>query len=120
MIVIVDDDRSVRVATESLVRSFGFRAKSFGSAEEFLISPEINQASCIITDLQMPGISGLELQSDLHDRQNRTPLIFITAFPEEGIKRQAIDAGAYGFLTKPFDADELKECITRALGVGAG
>jgi FixJ family two-component response regulator len=119
MVVIIEDDGSVRLATESLVRSFGFRTNSYRSAEDFLRSHDLNDMSCIIADVKMPGMSGVELQRYLLGRGNRTPFILITAYPEERLRRQAIDAGAYGFLTKPFDSNLLKECIDRALQAGA-
>jgi FixJ family two-component response regulator len=119
MLVIIEDDGAVRVATESLVRSFGFRTNSYASAEDFLRSHDLNDTFCIITDVKMPGMSGVELQRYLLGRGDRTPFIFITGYPEERVRRQATDAGAYGFLTKPFDSNLLKECIDRALQAGA-
>lgn len=114
-ITIIDDDESVRVATESLVRSLGFRTSTFASAEEFLHSPRLGHTDCVITDLHMPGMSGAELQSLLRAKGDHTPLIFITAFPEERIRRQVQACGAIGFLSKPFDGGAMIECIDRAL-----
>lgn len=116
MITIIDDDESVRIATESLVRSLGFSARTFASAEDFLNSPLVGETACVITDVQMPGMSGVELQSHLRSKGDATPLIFITAFPEERIRRQVDAAGAVGFLAKPFDGHAMVECIDRALG----
>jgi FixJ family two-component response regulator len=116
MITIIDDDESVRIATESLVRSLGFSARTFASAEDFLNSPLLGETACVITDVQMPGMSGVELQSHLRSKGDATPLIFITAFPEERIRRQVDAAGAIGFLAKPFDGHAMIECIDRALG----
>jgi len=116
MITIIDDDESVRIATESLVRSLGFSARTFASAEEFLKSPLLGETACVITDVQMPGMSGVELQSHLRAKGDATPLIFITAFPEERIRRQVDANGAVGFLAKPFDGHAMIECIDRALG----
>lgn len=116
MITIIDDDESVRIATESLVRSLGFSARTFASAEDFLNSPLLGETACVITDVQMPGMSGVELQSHLRSKGDATPLIFITAFPEERIRRQVDAAGAVGFLAKPFDGHDMIECIDRALG----
>lgn len=116
MITIIDDDESVRIATESLVRSLGFSARTFASAEDFLNSPLLGETACVITDVQMPGMSGVELQSHLRSKGDATPLIFITAFPEERIRRQVDAAGAVGFLAKPFDGHAMIECIDRALG----
>ncbi|MDF2617661.1 MAG: response regulator receiver protein [Xanthobacteraceae bacterium] len=116
MITIIDDDESVRIATESLVRSLGFSARTFASAEDFLNSALVGETACVITDVQMPGMSGVELQSHLRSKGDATPLIFITAFPEERIRRQVDAAGAVGFLAKPFDGHAMVECIDRALG----
>lgn len=116
MITIIDDDESVRIATESLVRSLGFSARTFASAEDFLNSPLLGETACVITDVQMPGMSGVELQSHLRSKGDATPLIFITAFPEERIRRQVDAAGAIGFLAKPFEGHAMIECIDRALG----
>lgn len=116
MISIIDDDESVRVATESLVRSLGLTARTFASAEAFLESALVGRTACVITDVQMPGMSGVELQSVLRSKGDTTPLIFITAFPEERIRRQVDAAGAIGFLAKPFDGSAMIDCIDRALG----
>lgn len=116
MISIVDDDQSVREATRGLVRSLGYEAALFGSAEEFLDSPQMQDTSCLITDVQMPGLSGVELQSELISNGHSLPMIFMTAFPEPAIKERALNAGAYGFLSKPFDEDSLIACLDRALG----
>ena len=89
LISIVDDDESVREATNGLVRSLGYNAASFGSAEEFLNSAQRHETSCIIADVQMPGTSGIELQSRLIEEGDRTPMIFITAFPEERVRAMA-------------------------------
>lgn len=115
MITIIDDDESVRLATESLVRSLGYGTTSFASAEAFLHSSQRGKTACVITDVQMPGMSGVELQSQLKAAGDTTPLIFITAFPEERIRRQVDAAGAFGFLAKPFDGNAMVACIDRAL-----
>jgi FixJ family two-component response regulator len=119
MIAIVDDDEAVREATRSLVRSLGFYAATFASAEEFLESSCFGDASCVIADVQMPGMGGVELQRRLQGTGHHMPLIFITAFPEEHIRRQVKAAGAVGFLAKPFEGRCLIACIDKALaGVG--
>jgi FixJ family two-component response regulator len=115
MISIIDDDAFVRVATDGLVRSLGYRTTTFASAEDYLQSDRINDTSCVITDVQMPGLSGVELQSLLVARGNCTPMIFITAFPEEKVRRRALEAGAIGFLSKPFDDEQLIEHLQTAL-----
>jgi FixJ family two-component response regulator len=103
MISIIDDDPAVREATDGLVRSLGYRSATFASAEDFLQSDRVDETACLITDVQMPGLSGIELQSVLIARGNRTPMIFVTAFAEARTRRQALAAGAIGFLAKPFD-----------------
>jgi FixJ family two-component response regulator len=118
MISIVDDDQSVRSALGSLVRSLGLRACTFGSAEEFLQSKHVDDTSCLITDLQMPGLNGVDLQSLLLARGYDTPIIIVTAFPEEHTKLRAMDAGALGFLCKPFESRTLVKLINTALATG--
>ena len=102
-----------------LVRVHGFSAHGFKSAEEFLRSPRASDTSCLITDVRMPGMSGVDLQSHLIAQGRRVPVIFITAFPEEGSQARAMAAGAICFLTKPFDGQKLISCLTEALE-GAG
>ncbi len=120
MISIIDDDVSMRNATRRLVKSLGLNADTFASAEEFLESDRVNDTACVITDMQMPGLSGAELQSLLIAQGVNTPIIFITAFPEESLRRRALDAGAVGFLSKPFDEARLINCLKTALGSQAG
>ena len=115
VISIVDDDESVRAATGSLVRSLGFKAHTFASAEEFLRSQHVDETSCLITDVKMPGINGIELQGVVREGGRRTPIIFITAFPEEPIRVRAMQAGAIGFLSKPFDVAALIKFLDLAL-----
>jgi FixJ family two-component response regulator len=115
MISIIDDDPSVREATNGLVRSLGYRTSAFASAEDFLVSDRLNDTSCLITDVQMPGLSGVELQRLLIAQGNRTPMIFVTAFPEEKTRTRVLEAGAIGFLTKPFDDESLIEHLQTAL-----
>jgi len=115
VVSIVDDDASVRIATGRLVRSLGFTAHTFASADEFLRSPLIDSTSCIIADIQMPGMSGLDLQAALRTQGRQLPIIFITAFPEDDIRARAMDGGAVGLLAKPFDGTTLMEQIEAAL-----
>jgi FixJ family two-component response regulator len=115
VISIIDDDASIRVATQSLVRSLGFAVCTFASAADFLQSPCVNDTSCVISDVQMPGMSGVELQSLLIAQGHRVPIIFITAFHEESIRARAMKAGAIGFLNKPFSGETLIECLDTAL-----
>ena len=115
MIAIVDDDEGVREATKGLVRSIGYNASTFASAEDFLKSERIHDASCLITDLQMPGLSGIDLQDRLITQGHRIPIIFITAYPEESVRARATKAGAAGFLSKPYYPDHLIGCLDKAL-----
>jgi FixJ family two-component response regulator len=116
LISIIDDDEAVRAATENLVRSLGFGASTFASAEEFLQSDWVGETSCLITDVNMPGMTGVELQSYLLSQGRDLPIIFITAFPEERIRLRVHEAGAVGFLSKPFDGGAMVQCIDKALG----
>jgi FixJ family two-component response regulator len=115
VISIVDDDESVREATKGLMRSLGYSTATFASAEEFLKSERVHETSCVIADVQMPGMSGVELQSRLIANGHRTPVIFVTAFPEEKIRARALQAGAFGFLSKPFNEESLIGCLEKAL-----
>lgn len=115
MISIVDDDASVRAATYNLVRSLGYVVHSFASADEFLRSTAFDGTSCVIADVQMPTMSGIDLQAHMLARGHRVPFIFITAFPVESIRAQAMKAGAVCFLTKPFDGNCLIECLDTAM-----
>jgi FixJ family two-component response regulator len=115
VIAVIDDDGSVRVATGNLLRSRGYAVHTFGSAEEFLRSPYFDHTSCVIADVQMPAMSGLELQSLLLDQGRAIPFIFITAFPEESVRARAMNAGAICFLNKPFDRGTLMSCLDVAL-----
>jgi FixJ family two-component response regulator len=114
-IAIVDDDGSVRLATESLVRSLGFGARTFASAQEFLQSSNLNEAACVIADVQMPGMSGVDLQDALLKRGHRIPMIFITAFPEDRIRDRVLKNGAACYLIKPFDGRTLIDCLRAAM-----
>jgi len=115
IISIVDDDESVRLAVKSLVRSLGLMACTFASAEEFLQSPHANDTSCLITDVQLPGMNGLKLQSQVLARGRDVPIIFVTAFPEERFQKRALEAGAIGFLSKPFDGQTLITLVEKAV-----
>lgn len=115
VVSIIDDDASVRVATNRLVRSLGYIAHTFSSADEFLQSSLVNDTSCVIADVQMPGMSGVELQSVLLAQGRRQPIIFITAFLEESTRARALEAGAICFLTKPFDAPTLVKYLETAV-----
>lgn len=115
VISVIDDDASVRVATNNLLMSRGYVVHTFASAEEFLDSGHIEETCCVIADVQMAAMSGLDLLATLRARGYHAPFIFITAFPDEGIRARAMKAGAVGFLAKPFAAPSLIECLDAAL-----
>lgn len=115
VISIIDDDASVREATARLVRSLGYRAAVFSSAEEFLQSDCVRNSACLITDLQLSGMSGAGLQDRLIADGYRTPIIFMTAYFDEKIRARALKAGAFGFLRKPFADESLIESLDKAL-----
>ncbi|WP_397453046.1 response regulator transcription factor [Pseudomonas sp. NA-150] len=116
VISIVDDEEAVRVATDSLVRSSGYDTYIFPSAEAFLASDQLSTSDCLITDVQMPGMNGLELQRVIVKSGIKLPIIFMTAFPEKSIQARAKSEGAHCFLSKPFDGQTMINCIERALG----
>jgi FixJ family two-component response regulator len=116
---IVDDDQSVRDGLVDLIQSLGFHAETFERAEHFLQSKEIDRTNCLITDLRMDGMSGLELYDRLVESGRRIPTIVITAFPRDRDRQRALQAGVLCFLAKPFDECQLVECITSALGAGS-
>jgi FixJ family two-component response regulator len=120
VVSIIDDDASVRAATSRLVRSLGYVAYTFSSAEEFLKSPQIDTTSCVIADVQMPHLNGLQLQDLLRSQDRHLPIIFITAFPEESIRARALHAGAVCFLSKPVDGPTLIEHIHGAVRESGG
>ncbi len=115
-VFIVDDDASVRRALKRLIKVAGFKAKTFGSAREFINSGHYQSAGVLVLDVRMPGMSGLELQKYLADNGSDMPIIFITAHEDIQASRMALEAGAIEFLKKPFDDQALLEGIQRALG----
>ena len=115
VISVIDDDASVRVATNNLLMSRGYVVHTFASAEEFLGSIHLEQTSCVIADVQMAAMSGVDLLTSLRARGYRAPFIFITAFPDEGVRARAMKAGATCFLAKPFAAPNLIKCLDAAL-----
>ena len=114
-IAIVDDDEAVREAMESLVLSLGHSVSTFGSAEEFLNSEQISRTSCLVTDLHMPGLSGLDLQDRLIAQGHRFPIIFITGYPDENVRVRAMKSGALAFLSKPINHHHLIDHLEKAL-----
>jgi FixJ family two-component response regulator len=115
LVVIIDDDELVRTSLEDLLRSADLSARSFASAEEFLKSGQQHETGCLIADIRMPGMSGLELQAKLNADHYRIPIIFVTAHGDKKMRMMALRAGAVEFLAKPFDDDLLLECVRAAL-----
>ena len=115
VISVIDDDASVRTATNNLLSSHGYLIQTFGSADDFLQSACLDDSSCVIADVQMPGMSGLDLLTHMRAQGYTVPLIFITAFPDESVRVRALKAGAIGFLAKPFAGPVLIDCIETAL-----
>lgn len=105
----------MREATQCLIRSLGHTAQVFSSAEDYVRSGAVSNSSCLITDLHMPGMSGAELQDWLIAQGHRVPIIFVTAYFEERVRDRVMDAGALGFLRKPFSDQSLIECLDKAL-----
>lgn len=114
-VAIVDDDDSLRSAIQDLLEAIGVSAKAFSSAEEFLNSGQQHHTTCLIADIRMPGMSGLELQAKLNADGCRIPTIFITAHGDEKMRMQALRAGAVEFMAKPFDDEALLESVRAAL-----
>jgi FixJ family two-component response regulator len=114
-VAIVDDDDSMRSALQGLMKAVGLPSQAFASAEEFLKSGQQHQTACLITDLRMPGMSGLQLQASLNAEHCRIPTIFITAHGDAQMRMKALRAGAVEFLAKPFDDEALLEIVRAAL-----
>jgi FixJ family two-component response regulator len=115
VISVIDDDASVRAAADNLLSSHGYLVHAFGSAEEFLQSARLDDSSCVIADVQMPVMSGLDLLTHMRAKGNNLPFIFITAFPEESVRARALKAGAICFLAKPFAGPALISCVEAAV-----
>jgi FixJ family two-component response regulator len=115
VVSIVDDDPLAREGIRELVESLGYKARAFVSAQDFLQSGAIATTCCLITDLQMPGLNGLDLQEQLQAQGYCTPVILITAYPNEKHRSRAMNAGAFGFLSKPFEEQSLVECLGAAI-----
>ena len=115
VISVVDDDASVRTAADNFLNSLGYAVHTFASAEDFLQSARLNDSSCVVADVQMSGMSGLDLLETVRSRGNDTPFIFITAFPSESVRARAEKACADGLLDKPFSASVLIDCIETAV-----
>ncbi|MBP0495167.1 response regulator [Roseomonas sp. SG15] len=115
LISVVDDDEGVRRSLDGLVRSLGYRVAAFACAEDFLASPDRHRCACIISDVQMPGMSGIEMTAALGEAGSRVPVILISALPDRDTRAQADAAGAYDLFRKPFDGDALVDCLDHAL-----
>jgi len=115
LVAIVDDDGPVRVTTDSFVRSLGYIVRTFSCAEELLRSSHLDEIACVIADVQMPGMNGVELQAHLRSKGSDLPFIFFTAFPDDRTRARALRAGAICYLTKPFDGDKLAAALRDVL-----
>jgi FixJ family two-component response regulator len=115
MISIIDDDDSVRESLRRLMRSVGFAVNVFASAEEFLDSDRIRNTDCLILDVRLPGMSGLELQRHLETSHSEIPIIFITSYEDDEVRARALNTGAVGYFLKPFDDEDLLDAIDTAL-----
>jgi FixJ family two-component response regulator len=120
VISVIDDDASVRAATNNLLSSHGYMVHTFASAEDFLQSAHPGDSSCVVADVQMSGMSGLDLLTHVRTRGNDVPFIFITAFPDESVRVRALRAGAICFLAKPFAGPVLIGCIETAMNRNRG
>jgi FixJ family two-component response regulator len=120
LIAIVDDEEAICDALTSLLRSVGWRAEGFTSAEAFLQSGQVHTTACLLLDVRLPGGSGLELQQQLRSSQARIPIIFITAHGNEAMRAQALQAGAVAFFAKPFNDTALLDAIHTALALDSG
>jgi len=119
VIAIVDDDEAVRLATASLLRSFGYRTCVFASASEFLAAEMDRQAACLITDVRMPGMDGIELQRVLNSRNCPIPVLFMTAYCNDALRQRVLAAGAVCLLEKPFDSEVIVRHLQKAVKSGA-
>jgi FixJ family two-component response regulator len=115
LISIIDDDALARDGIGALVESLGYNVITFASAQHFLESSMLAETTCLITDVQMPGLSGLELQEALQSQGYHTPVILVTAYPNEKHRIRALENGAIGFLSKPFDEESLIKCLIAAI-----
>jgi FixJ family two-component response regulator len=118
VVSIIDDDESVRLATANLLRSFGVQSCTFISVEAFLASECIDRTACVISDMQLPGMNGVELQATLRDMHRPIPMVFITAFHDHELRNVAEANGAACFLMKPVDGSTILACIDRAISGG--
>jgi FixJ family two-component response regulator len=115
LVALVDDDESIRESLPDLLNELGFRTRAFASAEEFLASGSLDQTKCLILDVVMPGMTGLDLQQQLNDRERKIPIIFITAQKDREVRDRAFEQGAVSFLFKPFSDTALLEALNKAV-----
>jgi FixJ family two-component response regulator len=115
-VVVVDDDESVRESLPDLLKEFGFTVLAFSSADEFLASNSVDRTMCLVLDMVMPGMSGLDLQKELQNGGQKVPIIFITAQKDESIRKRVLDQGAVDVLLKPFSDTALREALSKAMG----
>jgi FixJ family two-component response regulator len=115
LVAVVDDDESVRESLPDLLTELGFATRAFSSAEEFLASGSLDQTKCLILDIAMPGMTGLDLQQQLNDRERKIPIIFITAQKDGAVRDRALEQGAVSFLFKPFSDTALLEALSKAV-----
>jgi len=116
LIAVVDDDESVREAMRNLILLLGYAVESFASAEEFLSYDRIGEVACLVTDVQMSGMSGIQLHDQMLVNGDRKPVIFVTAFPQEGVRARVLRDGAIGYLSKPLKPKCFIACLHRAIG----
>jgi|SRR5689334_10434684 len=115
LVAVVDDDESVRESLPDLLNELGFATRAFSSAEDFLASGSLDQTECLILDVAMPGMTGLDLQQQLNDRERKIPIIFITAQKDGAVRDRALEQGAVSFLFKPFSDTALLEALSKAV-----
>jgi FixJ family two-component response regulator len=116
LVAVVDDDESVRESLPDLLKGFGFAVVAFSSADEFLVSDSVNRTICLVLDIAMPGMSGLDLQKELTSRGYKIPIVFITAQRDEFVRKQVLEQGAVDILLKPFSDIALREALSKAMG----
>ena len=118
LISIVEDDQPFRESMQKLVRALGYTVEAFSSAADFLASPLLPETACLVTDVQMPGMTGVELQGHLIDAGYAIPTILVTAYPDEAVRKRALKNGAVCYLSKPVDDEHLERCLRSALESG--
>jgi FixJ family two-component response regulator len=116
IVVVVDDDESVRESLPDLLKEFGFTVLTFSSAEEFLASGSVSRTRCLVLDVSMPGMTGLDLQKELRGRGDKIPIIFITGKRDEDIRKRVLEQGAVDILFKPFSDTALRQALNKAIG----